>query len=85
MIQISINNCIIIFIYIISLNQHNNDGECHLTFIISKYEDDIVVNKLVTYNYFMEIGYLFLEVDTDRKILLDPQMNHIGLGVAASN
>jgi hypothetical protein len=33
----------------------------------------------------MEIGYLFLEVDTDRKILLDPQMNHIGLGVAASN
>lgn len=42
------------------------------------------MNKDITYNYFMEMGYLFLEVETDRKFLLDSQMNHIGLGVAAS-
>lgn len=33
----------------------------------------------------MEMGYLLLEVESDRKHLLDSQMNHIGLGVAASD
>jgi hypothetical protein len=42
------------------------------------------VTKEVTYNYFMEMGYLFLEAPNDQKYLLDPQMNHIGLGVAVS-
>jgi hypothetical protein len=32
----------------------------------------------------MEMGYLFLEVETDRKFILDSQMNHIGLGVAGN-
>ena len=37
---------------------------------MARYEEDVVVNKEVTYTYFMEMGYLFLEVETDRKFLL---------------
>lgn len=31
------------------------------------------------------MGYLFFEVETDRKILLDPNLNHLGVGVAAND
>jgi len=37
---------------------------------VARYEEDVVVSKEVTYGYFMEMGYLFLEVETDRKFLL---------------
>lgn len=52
------------------LEQNHNDGECHLIFIVAKYEEDIVVTKEITYDYFMEMGYLFLEVESDKKYLL---------------
>lgn len=54
------------------LDQYKNDGDCHLTFIVAKYEEDVNVTKELTYSYFMEMGYLFLEVESDRKYLLDP-------------
>ena len=69
LIWVSLNNCI--NFSDVRLDQHRNDGECHLTYIVAKYEEDIEVNKEVTYNYFMEMGYLFLEVETDRKFLMD--------------
>jgi hypothetical protein len=57
-------------ILILSIELHHNDGECFLTYIVARYEEDVVVTKEVTYAYFMEMGYLFLEVETDRKFLL---------------
>jgi hypothetical protein len=33
----------------------------------------------------MEMGYLLLEVESDKKHLLNSHMDHIGLGVAAGD
>lgn len=60
-------------------------GDCHLIHIESKYEEDTTINPDVMYDYFMEMGYLFLEVESDRKILLSPDMNHISIGITADD
>ena len=37
-----------------------------MIYIISKFEEDTYVSSEVMYDYFMEIGNLFLEVDGDK-------------------
>lgn len=56
-------------------------GDCNLVHITAKFEEDVNVTPQVMYNYFMEMGYLFLEVEADRRILLNPDLNHISIGV----
>ncbi|CAD8144849.1 unnamed protein product [Paramecium octaurelia] len=53
-----------------------------LIYIVSKFEEDTIPHAQVIYDYFMEIGQLFFEVEEDRKILLSNQMNHISIGVS---
>ena len=53
--------------------------------IVSKYEEDTVVTAEMILNYFVEMGYLFLEVDSDKKFLLSSDLNHIAIGVSANS
>ncbi len=52
---------------------------------MSKFEEDTLVDSQVMSDYFMEMGYLFLEVEDDRKTLLSSEMNHIAIGVACDD
>lgn len=53
-------------------------------YIISGYEEDTQVTKQVTFDYFIEMGHLFFEMDEERRILLDSSNNHIGIGLAGN-
>ena len=55
--------------------------DCHICHIISRYEEEAELNKQTIYDYFIEMGYLFLEVEEDKQFLLSANMNHIGIGV----
>lgn len=55
--------------------------DCKLIYIVSKFEEDAIVDSHLIYDYFMEMGYLFLEVEDDKKVLLSSEMNHIAIGV----
>lgn len=59
--------------------------ELKLIYIVSKFEEDTLVDSQVMSDYFMEMGYLFLEVEDDRKTLLSSEMNHIAIGVACDD
>ncbi|EGR31482.1 hypothetical protein IMG5_108430 [Ichthyophthirius multifiliis] len=66
-----------------SLKERNlNDGQTELCFIAARYEEDVDITQQYIYDYFMEIGYLFFECEVEKKILMNPQNNHIGIGVA---
>ncbi|CAK88043.1 unnamed protein product (macronuclear) [Paramecium tetraurelia] len=56
-----------------------------LIYIVSKFEEDTIPDAQVIYDYFMEMGYLFFEVEDDRKILLSNEMNHISIGVSCDD
>lgn len=56
-------------------------GDVSLIYIQSKYEEETEVNLEIMEEYFMEIGYLLLEVENDKKVLLSPEMNHISIGI----
>lgn len=53
-------------------------------YIVSGYEEDTQITKQVTFDYFIEMGHLFFEMDEERKSLLDPNNNHIGVGLAGN-
>ncbi|EAR85013.1 hypothetical protein TTHERM_00529650 (macronuclear) [Tetrahymena thermophila SB210] len=61
--------------------RYNNLGECELCHITAKFEPDADITKEYIYDYFMEIGYLFLESEEEKRIILNPANNHIGIGV----
>ena len=49
--------------------RQNNFGDCELCHITAKFEADEEVTRDYVYDYFMEIGYLFLESDDEKKII----------------
>ena len=53
-------------------------------YIISSYEEETQVTKQVTFEYFIEMGHLFFEMDEERRTLLDSSNNHIGIGLAGN-
>ena len=59
-------------------------GEINLIWINSKFEEDAKINEETILNTFEEIGLILLESTDEKQFLLDPQSNHIGLGIAAN-
>jgi hypothetical protein len=41
-----------------------------MVFIVSKFEEDVLVDEKVLHDYFMEMGYLFFEAENEKKFLL---------------
>jgi hypothetical protein len=57
-----------------------------LAYVVSRYDEDTVAHsKEDALAYFIEIGYLFFEIDAYKKQLEDPMLNHIGIGLAGNN
>lgn len=48
----------------------NNFGDCELCHITAKFESEEDITPEYVNNYFIEIGYLFLECDDEKKIIL---------------
>ena len=40
--------------------------DCHLCHIVANYEEGADINVQTIYEYFVEMGYLFLEVEEDK-------------------
>ena len=53
-------------------------------YIVSGYEEDTQVTKQVTFDFFIEMGHLFFEMDEERRVLLDSNNNHVGVGLAGN-
>lgn len=62
--------------------EKNLFGDHSIVHIISKYEEDAILTPTLRHEYFLEMGYLLLEDENDRKTLLSPEANHIGIGIA---
>jgi len=60
--------------------EYNVLGDLRLVYTISKFEEDVNISETF-HQDFIDLGHLLLEVETDRRVLLDPSMNHIGIGV----
>jgi len=60
---------------------YNIFGDVKLVYTISKFEEDTNIGETF-HQDFLDLGYLLLEVESDRKVLLEPNSNHIGIGVA---
>lgn len=60
--------------------EYNIFGDVKLVYTISKFEEDTNISETF-HQDFLDLGYLLLEVETDRKVLLDPHANHVGIGV----
>lgn len=46
--------------------------DCYLCTIVSHYEEDANINQKTIFDYFMELGYLFLEIEEDKQSLINP-------------
>jgi hypothetical protein len=51
----------------------------------SKFEDLNNINKDKILANFQELGYVLMECQEERGYLFDPQYNHLGLGVSATD
>jgi len=53
-------------------------------FASSKFEDS-KINKDIIVNNFQELGYVLMECQEEKSMLYDPQYNHMGLGITATD
>lgn len=56
-----------------------------MIWINSKFEEDARINEDLLLETFEEIGLILLESTEEKHILFDPNSNHIGLGIAATD
>jgi len=56
-------------------------GELKVVYTISRFEEDANISETF-HQDFLDLGYLLLEVETDRQVILDGHFNHMGIGVA---
>jgi hypothetical protein len=56
-------------------------GDLKVVYTISRFEEDANISETF-HQDFLDLGYLLLEVETDRQVILDNHFNHIGIGVS---
>ena len=65
-------------------DQVRNDVDFRTCEIVSNYEEDVQVTANYTEKFFIETGYIFMEMDKEREILMDPNHTHVGIGIAGN-
>jgi len=61
--------------------EYNIFGDLRIVYTVSKFEEDANISETF-HQDFLDLGHLLLEVESDRKVLLDANVNHIGVGVS---
>lgn len=61
-----------------------NDADYKICELVSNYEEDLQVSKPYQEKFFVETSYLFLEMDRERELLMDPNNTNVGIGLAGN-